>query len=411
MTGFVLAPFQQDAVDWFLDLPDRRGVIGLPPGSGKSVVAIRIVGDLLDRGGALIVVPFRLLASQWADRAQEAGLPAMVLEPRTAPQLIAARNDAHHGLADDVKVWIATASMLRSPSLEHVVQSMPWSIVVVDEAHRSRAGDGPWTSTPGPLLLLTATPQALPAGTTALPLFNVVDPLVPRVDRAVIEVAPRAEEAEFIEAVQVWEAKASTPIDRVRRSVIVMQCRAGAVLGINAIERVLAHAGSSSGGGIDAQLTDSERKDYNRLLDLAYQIQLPDSRSTRLVEEIVRMDASRAVVIASFVTYLDYLAHLLREAGSNIQVITAAMDRAERDAALNFAVSSGSILLLSDAGLAPSALSGREALVHADLPSDERLLARESLLLDQPGAEGQKFRTMTVTWSTPDRGSTEHVDA
>ena len=124
------------------DAAHRRGVIALPTGSGKTLVALAAIANL--GVGALVIVPTRVLLDQWA-RALAA----------VCPQPIGRLGDGEH-LLQPITVATYASAVIWAPRIGD-----QFGIVVVDEAHHV----GAWC----PAEVLEMLPAAARLGLTATP--------------------------------------------------------------------------------------------------------------------------------------------------------------------------------------------------------------------------------------------------
>ncbi len=139
---FSLRPYQQQAVDIFLD-SGGHGVVCLPCGGGKTVVALATMAALKTR--ALVLVTGHEAAEQWK---RELILKTSI----TADQI-----GVYSGQGKEIKpITIATYSILTSgaktKAMKHfdLLAKEPWGVVVYDEVHLL----------PAPVFRLSAALQA-----------------------------------------------------------------------------------------------------------------------------------------------------------------------------------------------------------------------------------------------------------
>jgi DNA excision repair protein ERCC-3 len=139
---FQLRPYQRQAVDIFLD-SGGHGVVCLPCGGGKTVVALATMARLGTR--ALILVTGHEAAAQWK---RELVAKTTIKEDEIG---------VYSGLAKEVKqVTIATYSILtagaKTKAMKHfeLLCREPWGVVVYDEVHLL----------PAPVFRLSAALQA-----------------------------------------------------------------------------------------------------------------------------------------------------------------------------------------------------------------------------------------------------------
>lgn len=393
-----LSPIQQEALDWYLALPDSRGVVALPLGFGKTQVGVHAVLALGQKGPSLVVVPAWLLAAQWADRASSAGVSATILDSRNVGELIRARNQASQSGDGANTIWVTTPAMMRSSTAGAVLQQIRWALVVFDEAHQSVRGQMQLVHSDAPTLLLSATPDDLP-GDLGLPVYRVPDRAEPRVIHRVVDVQPEPAEALFLEAARAWaqDQEDGPPARVFRNALLARQCESGIIASIDALEAVLAGMSDDS----ERQLDHKSESAIQELLDLAYAVGTPDSRSTAVVRLVGELDRSRVLMIASLVSQVSYLASLLSGAGFEVRTVTSAMDRDEAIESVRDAHASGSLLLVGDAIVRHAGLEGRNILLHGDLPSDQRIAYRSSLLLDGQTGAPDAITSITVRWVLP----------
>jgi hypothetical protein len=394
-----LTPIQQEAVDWFLTLKPRRGTVALPPGAGKTRIALAIAQASIADGPVLVVAPAAVLGA-WSDWAEQLGLDPVIVGTRTLPLLISARNEATHGRDAGHRVWIVAARMVAHQGISLALQTMPWAMVVFDEAHRIPESVLELAvSAPG-ALFLTATPDKAQSVVAGLPMFAFGDPLqalnVPVVRRRVVEVQATRSEAAFLAAVMRWDKQSGVPDPT--RGYITMQSLAGVLPAIEAIEAAMARTAHGGNRDEEGPLKEAERKELDALLGLAYAIDLPDSRSARIIEEIRGLSPSRSLIVASLVAQLAYLTALARDAGVETVAVIGAMDKAERADAIQRAHTSGSLLLMNETALSGSAARGRNVLLHGDLPSPDLMQSRESSLIDSPSEPPIDITSVLIRW-------------
>lgn len=115
---------QLKVVDEFLKIPSKSGFIHSKPGSGKTVMACKILSELKQR--FLVIVPTSLLLEQWKERLE-------TFNPGIKVARLGLGHDAfdpevHHGL-------IAIINSLRAPDKIEKYRTM-FGAIVLDEAHR-----------------------------------------------------------------------------------------------------------------------------------------------------------------------------------------------------------------------------------------------------------------------------------
>jgi superfamily II DNA or RNA helicase len=153
-----LRPYQERALGGW-ELADRRGLVVLPTGAGKTRVGLAAIARA--EGPALVVVPTRALLEQWRKSLEE-GLATPI---------------ARYG--DGVQELGPITVSTYASALRHAGSMAPrFSLLVVDEAHHF--GDAAMdeileTSTATARLGLTATP---PDGLAARRLSELVGPIV-----------------------------------------------------------------------------------------------------------------------------------------------------------------------------------------------------------------------------------------
>lgn len=150
----ILRPYQEGAIvrlNRVLGGGVRRALIVAPTGSGKTVIAARIITDVVAAGGSVMLVAHRReLIDQGYQKCLDAGIPrsdlgvVMASDPRRNP-------GAHVQIAsiDTLRGWIGN----RALPLAHVV--------IIDEAHRAAAQSY--------VSLIEAYPDAAVLGLTATP--------------------------------------------------------------------------------------------------------------------------------------------------------------------------------------------------------------------------------------------------
>jgi superfamily II DNA or RNA helicase len=146
-----LRPHQQEAYTAAVTTLGRRqrATVISATGSGKTLTAIRIAEHFAHHGSILVVVPSRALVEQTAARWREdshlppplgvCSLTSDVMATTTSPGRIAAHLTSHDGGG----VVITTYSSLPAIAKAHTAHNLPrWSLIVVDEAHRSSGSFG-----------------------------------------------------------------------------------------------------------------------------------------------------------------------------------------------------------------------------------------------------------------------------
>ncbi len=129
--GPVLRDYQQEAVDRLLDeiAQHRHAMLVLPTGSGKTVVAGQVVSEVVGRGGRVVAVAHRReLVSQFSKKLHAAG----VIDHGIIQANFAMR------LAEPVQVCSIQTLHARTV-LRKRIQPPPADLIIIDEAHRSRA--------------------------------------------------------------------------------------------------------------------------------------------------------------------------------------------------------------------------------------------------------------------------------
>src|SRR5439155_26389287 len=122
-----LREYQQHAVDVFLD-SGGHGVVCLPCGGGKTVVALATIANLKTR--ALVLVTGHEAASQWKR------------ELISKTSVTADQIGLYSGLEKEIKpITIATYSILttgaKTKAMKHFdrLSKEPWGVVIYDEVH------------------------------------------------------------------------------------------------------------------------------------------------------------------------------------------------------------------------------------------------------------------------------------
>lgn len=150
--------YQREAIDAWRDAGDR-GVIVLPTGAGKTLVAIGAIAQLAT--STLVLVPTRVLLDQWV-RALEA----------VWPHPIGRLGDGDHVVAP-ITVATYASAVVWAPRIGD-----RFGLVIVDEAHHV----GAWC--PAEILEMLVAPARLgvtatpPDGATASPLARRIGPTV-----------------------------------------------------------------------------------------------------------------------------------------------------------------------------------------------------------------------------------------
>jgi DNA excision repair protein ERCC-3 len=139
-TGWAIRPYQQDAVDHFIE--GGSGVVVLPPGSGKTIIGAAAMAAV--KTNTLILVTNTVSARQWRDEL----LRRTTLTPEEIGE--------YSGQVKEVKpVTIATYQILtskRKGEYAHLalLDALDWGLVLYDEVHLL----------PAPVFKLTADLQA-----------------------------------------------------------------------------------------------------------------------------------------------------------------------------------------------------------------------------------------------------------
>ena len=169
-------PHQSDALaGWVAN--GRRGILEHATGSGKTFTALLALDDHLgDDGAALVLVPSRLLLSQWADEVKST-LPDVTLLQAggghsrwRSPGAVEAFTGPPEGLGR--RVTLATMQTAANPEFSRRVQGGGHLLVVADEVHRTGSPHhrAVFALDAGARLGLSATPHRYgdPEGTQAL---------------------------------------------------------------------------------------------------------------------------------------------------------------------------------------------------------------------------------------------------
>jgi SNF2 family DNA or RNA helicase len=118
-----LYPFQRQALEWLAQRPN--GIIGLPVGSGKTVIAARAVAG----ADTLLVVAPNIVKQYWADTLWDWTLRrAQVVEGTGGQRAELLQRPAH--------TFIINHEMLRDRAKYPEIWARRWDAVIVDEAHR-----------------------------------------------------------------------------------------------------------------------------------------------------------------------------------------------------------------------------------------------------------------------------------
>lgn len=403
-----LAPFQRRAVDWFVRLGPSSGMLVAPPGSGKTRIASAVIPELDPKGPVLVVAPAST-QGQWIDAIEAWGIDAERIAPRSLSALLASRERDDLGLG--VKAWVVSGDLAGMDSVASVLTSIRWRLVIVDEAQgfRSQTRRGEFVerieeSAEG-VLFLTATPTQV---VQALPIFRIdADQLQgvahgPSLRLQVDDVEPTNDELRYLDAVSSWSDAKSTLLPSSMRSLIARYTASGLMQGIEALEHLLSGVPpdvAQEAIGTDWRLNEQSRGEVRQLLDLAYRIELPDSRTRRLVELAKQAAERRCIVIGAFSAGLTYLGSLLASADVPSHVLSAAMDEDERRSVAHLSRGDSTVLLMSDAVAGPSLMLERDILVHADLPLRDDFRRRVGLFVEgREVRRGESLDTTVVRW-------------
>jgi HJR/Mrr/RecB family endonuclease len=157
-----IAPWQHDFIRRYLADPKRRSILVAEPGTGKSMTAVLLGRQMLDKGLAdsvLVVTPFLLLREQWRYAGRAYGL-----------QLADFSADSEFG----------DGAAITSSSLRGLIQNTQWWsnsvklrrwLIIVDEPSRDRKQIGAFVDE---MLSLNAASKVLFLSRTALeaPAFD-----------------------------------------------------------------------------------------------------------------------------------------------------------------------------------------------------------------------------------------------
>jgi hypothetical protein len=398
-----LAAFQRQAADWFGALSQRRGVLIAPPGSGKTRVASAVISEL-DPPGLVLVVIRGGATGQWLDSIAAWQVHSERMTPASLPDLVAARNRESHEAISPTKAWVVSQELAGMETLASTLESIAWQLVVVDEAQSpspqakyatvirrlTRAARG--------VLYLASTPGNFMLDSN-VPVFRIEPAVEPAdagsqatVQLTVLDVQPNPAELDYLEAISSWSDSPTTRLDRASRSGIARYSASGLVQAVEALELLLSDT--------VADLDDLTRSELRRLLELAYLVDLPDSRTRAVARHVVEVASRRVAVVGAFPDGLKSVAGLLDDAGVPVQTISPSMDGVERQAAARQSRHDESVLLLSDPVAGSSLLSDRDTLVHADLPLSEDFYRRLGLLVNERVRQtGERLETSVVRWA------------
>lgn len=304
-------------------------------------------------------------------------------------------------------LWAITAAQARRTL--PILSSIPWSLQVFDEAHwsaqrmLSRTADTP-------VLLLTATPGALPRD-LVLPTFRINGPGFSGVLERTVDVEPNQVESEFLRAVVAWLRKGDDSAINARRQRILRLCRTGVLPAIETLETLASladrpdepTAATDSFLGVSApiQLDAEQRAEVDSLLELAYQVPLPDTRSVAFAGVLREQDQSLVVVIASRNSQLSYLSSLFHQVGIRVSVLSSISDPGEAATALLKAKQDGVPLLIGDGAASQGVGEGRSVLIHGDVPTARRVASRVGLVVDSSDPRPAEVTSIVVRWTLP----------
>jgi len=410
-------------------------------GLGKTIQAALIVSELIARGAierVLVLTPAGL-RDQWVDElSRRFDITAMRVDAR---MLRRAAIDLPIGVNPWSTVGVAIASLdyVKRPEVAPAVASVPWDVVVVDEAHTAaadsdrRAAAHALASNASYVLLLTATPHSGDRDRFAsLCDVGAVDdtPLVvfrrTRSDvgvagrRRVHVVRVRASAAErrmhsrllrYASAVREERANRRSAETLLALGVLHKRMLSSAWSLAQSVERRLQSIATEDDVDEPAQLTlpladafgestdadqppawpstlrlgdrDRERRLLTVLLSAAREAAAAETKLRRLAA-LLRRTSERMVV---FTEYRDTLLHILRKIARPAIVLHGGLGREERaDALRTFATTPGAVLLATDAASEGLNLHhGCRSVVNLELPWNPSRLEQRIGRVDRIG--------------------------
>lgn len=115
-----LRDYQEEWVERFIEA--KSGVLVGPPGSGKTVAAMGIMGEI--KGETLVLVPSRELASQWENE--------LLMKTTLSEEQV---GQYHGGTKRQRPVTIATYQIAGMDKHRQLFESREWGLIIFDEAH------------------------------------------------------------------------------------------------------------------------------------------------------------------------------------------------------------------------------------------------------------------------------------
>jgi SNF2 family DNA or RNA helicase len=416
--------YQTETVRRVLRVLRGRALLADEVGLGKTIEALIVLREYQLRGmarRALILAP-PALVRHWAGELEtKAGLVARTTEDarlREEPEAFW-REDG---------VVVASLALARGTRHASAVQTTPWDIVIVDEAHhvknRQTAG---WKLVDAIksrfLLLLTATPvetdleeiynlvTLLKPGQLTTPaefrrqFVDAKDPTVPRdterlrrlladvmvrntraqsglalPPRFVSTVAVEPSDAErevYAATVDLLRAHASDPRTRLVTSTLLLEAGSSPA----ALRGTLARMGAGE------KHSAALREGAARLAHLVSKV--AGSRKLDALLEIVRANDGRVLVFTRFRETLEHIAGGLRGAGVDFALFHGGMRAEERHAALSRFRSGVKVLLATDVGGEGQNLQFCQTLVNFDLPWNPMLIEQRIGRLHRMGQTGE----------------------
>ena len=400
---------QVEAVRRILRVLRGRALLADEVGLGKTVEAIMVLREYQLRGmarRALVLVPPALVAQWRGELVSKAGIAPRVAE---AAEL---RGDADAFWQGD-GVVLASLATARGQKHAALVQSEPWDLVVIDEAHhvKNRATLG-WKLVDGIrtrfLLLVTATPiqndiedlyslvTLLRPGQLPSPaafrreFVDRKDPTSPknreRLRRLLSEVMVRSTRAQsglhlpprfvttvlaeplagegelYRRTVELLQVEAEHPTRRLATATLLLEAGSSLWAARRTLDKMIA-GGNHAGSFGDALVS---------LAGVAGEVEA--TRKTQLLVDIVRAHAEPVLVFSRYRATLDAIAEALAGAGVPCATFHGGMNAAEKAAAVEQFRAGTRVLAATDVGAEGQNLQFCNVLVNFDLPWNPMLV-------------------------------------
>jgi len=400
--------FQQETVRRVLRHLKGRALLADEVGLGKTIEACLVLKEYWMRGlvrKALVLTPPSLV-SQWkGELVEKFGLlPA-------SPDTAEARGDPQQ-FWKDAPLVVASIAMVRLDPHAAAIATVPWDMVIVDEAHcLKNRNSANWRLVDSLqkrfILMLTATPVE----NNLVELYNLItllkpgllateadfrktymtpgkpkapkqpeqlrtllgdvmirntraaaDVQLPRRIAASVPVAPSKIEAQVYDMVSHFVAQRYRPAEGRRAPPLaldLMQRQAGS--SPQALGRSVARA-LSEGRWVQAE----DRHELEAILDLASGIE--ESGKGAQLGRMLSAHPGKAVVFTEFVPTLDHLARVCEAHGISYSLFSGDSSRAEKDAAIALFRDQARVLLSTGAGGEGRNLQFADTIVNFDLP-------------------------------------------